>query len=161
MAGLERYVEAQRADWETALAELTSGAKRSHWMWYVFPQIAGLGHSPTARFFAISDLREAREYFAHPLLGPRLIEAIAAMLGWAGRRDAETILGGIDAMKFRSSMTLFEAAGGGDCFARALDAFFGGVRDERTLALLARSRLSRTRCPLLSSCANSPLPPPC
>lgn len=136
MAELRRFVDAQRADWDVALAELRAGDKRSHWMWYVFPQIAGLGQSPTARFYAIADRTEAQAYLADPLLGARLCEATDAMLGWAGQRGAEAILGPVDAMKLRSSMTLFEAAGGGEPFARALEAFFGGQRDERTLALL-------------------------
>jgi uncharacterized protein (DUF1810 family) len=107
-------------------------------MWFVFPQLAGLGRSETARFYALSGLGEAQAYAAHELLGPRLRECTDAMLGWAGRRSAEAILGGIDALKFASCMTLFEAA----CpdqprFGAALDAFYGGQRDETTLELLA------------------------
>ncbi len=136
MADLARFVEAQRDHLDTALAELRDGEKRSHWMWFVFPQIAGLGHSATARFYALADLAEARAYLADPVLAPRLAACTDAMLGWAGRRSAEAILGPVDAMKFASSMTLFEAAGGGERFARALDGFFDGRRDARTLALL-------------------------
>ena len=142
MAGLERFVEAQRDHIEAALGELRAGEKRSHWMWFVFPQIAGLGHSTTARFYALADLDEARAYLAHPVLGPRLLACTEAMLGWAGERSAEAILGGIDALKFASSMTLFEAvsgaAGGGEPFSRALDGFFAGRRDARTLALIGK-----------------------
>ena len=134
---LGRFVDAQRSSYTAALAELQAGAKRSHWMWYVFPQIAGLGRSETARFYAIADLAEARAYLAHPVLGARLVEAVQAMLAHAGRRSAEAILGGIDAVKLRSSCTLFEAAGGGPEFGRCIDAFYGGVRDPATLALLA------------------------
>lgn len=106
-------------------------------MWFVFPQIAGLGHSPTARFYAIADRAEAQSYAGHPLLGPRLLECTEAMLGWAGKRDAEAILGGIDALKFRSSMTLFEACADDPApFAAALDAFYGRERDAATLSLL-------------------------
>lgn len=105
-------------------------------MWFVFPQIAGLGFSEMARRYAIADLREARAYLAHPLLGPRLAQCVDAMLDWAGRRSAEAILGTIDALKFASSMTLFEAAGGSDRYARTLDAFCAGRRDGRTLELL-------------------------
>lgn len=135
-AALERFVEAQRGTYPQALAELRDGAKQSHWMWFVFPQIAGLGRSGTARFYAIAGLAEARAYLAHGLLGPRLRECTEAMLAWAGQRSATAILGAIDALKFRSSMTLFEAAGGGECFAHALDAFYQGQRDSRTLELL-------------------------
>ena len=133
---LDRFVEAQAGSYATALAELKAGAKRSHWMWYIFPQIAGLGLSETARFYAIDGLAEARAYLAHPLLGPRLHDCVAAMLGWAGQRDAETILGGIDALKLRSSCTLFEAAGRSAEFAQCLDAFYAGRRDEETLRLI-------------------------
>jgi uncharacterized protein (DUF1810 family) len=136
MADLDRFVAAQDGVMDRALAELRSGAKISHWMWFVFPQIAGLGHSAMAQRYAIADLAEARAYLAHQLLGPRLTNATDAMLGWAGRRSAETILGGIDAVKLRSSMTLFEAAAGvGSApFADCLDAFYDGARDPATLA---------------------------
>jgi uncharacterized protein (DUF1810 family) len=136
---LGRFVEAQSAFYEQALGELRSGAKQSHWMWFIFPQIDGLGTSPTARLYAIPGMGEARAYLAHELLGPRLAECTDAMLGWAGQRDAEAILGTVDAMKFRSSMTLFEAAGGGERYGRALDIFYEGRRDERTLDLLGRA----------------------
>ncbi len=133
---LARFIEAQLGVYPRALAELRAGAKRTHWMWFVFPQISGLGLSATARFFGIAGLAEAAAYLAHPVLGPRLAEATEAMLGWAGRRSAPAILGPIDALKFRSSMTLFEATGGPALFARALDAFCDGRRDEATLELL-------------------------
>jgi uncharacterized protein (DUF1810 family) len=133
---LARFVEAQDGVYPHALAELRAGSKQSHWMWFVFPQIVGLSLSATGRFFGIAGLDEARAYLAHPLLAPRLAEATEAMLGWAGKRSAPAILGPIDALKFRSSMTLFEAAAGGSLFARALDAFCGGQRDEATLELL-------------------------
>jgi uncharacterized protein (DUF1810 family) len=136
-AGLERFVEAQRSTYDQALAELRAGAKRSHWMWFVFPQIAGLGRSPTARFYAIADAVEARAYLTHPVLGPRLRQSTEAMLRWAGDKTAEAILGPIDAMKFTSSMTLFNAvAEGDDLFARALAAFNRGQRDPLTLERL-------------------------
>ena len=130
----DRFVAAQADVYETALAELRAGEKRSHWMWFVFPQIAGLGHSAMARHYAIADLAEARAYLAHPVLGGRLTACAEAALGWAGRRSAEAMLGGIDAVKLRSSATLFEAAGGGAVFAGVLDAFFSGERDASTLA---------------------------
>ncbi|HEX6661414.1 MAG TPA: DUF1810 domain-containing protein [Sphingomicrobium sp.] len=133
---LQRFIEAQDEDFEAALEELREGSKKSHWMWFVFPQLAGLGRSTTAQYFAVSSLDEARAYLDHPLLGPRLGQCLGALLQWAGKRTAEEILGTIDAMKLRSSLTLFEAAAGDPSFARALDAFFGGKRDDRTLALL-------------------------
>ena len=135
--GLERFVEAQRSIYDQALDELRAGAKRSHWMWFVFPQIAGLGLSTTARFYAIVDAVEAYAYRTHPLLGRRLGECTDAMLGWSGRKTAEAILGPIDAKKFVSSMTLFDAVAEDDRrFARALAAFNHGERDPLTLELL-------------------------
>jgi len=137
--GLDRFVTAQRETWLIARAELAAGAKRSHWMWFIFPQIAGLGRSETTRFYAIRDLAEARAYLAHPLLGPRLIEATEALLAHAGR-SAEAILGPIDAIKLASSMTLFEAAAADPAqaalFARCLGTFFDGRRDRATLERL-------------------------
>ncbi len=135
---LDRFVAAQEGSYPAALAELRAGAKRSHWMWFVFPQIAGLGRSDTARFYAIADADEARAYRAHPLLGPRLLECAAALLAHRGR-SADEMLGGIDAIKLRSSMTLFDAAAPDPLFAAVLDAFFGGTRDPATLRLLAES----------------------
>ena len=137
MDGLARFVSAQEPVWPQVLSELEAGAKHSHWMWFVFPQIAGLGSSAMSRRYAIASLAEARAYVAHPVLGPRLREATDLMLGHAGM-PAVAILGGIDAVKFRSSMTLFQAADPDDRrFVRALDAFYGGVPDKRTLELLA------------------------
>lgn len=134
---LHRFVEAQRDSYPQALAELRAGAKRSHWMWFVFPQIAGLGQSATARHFAIRDLAEARAYLAHSLLGQRLRESAQALLPHHGQ-DIGRILGSIDAIKLRSSMTLFEAAadGGEPLFAAILDTFYDGERDPATLARL-------------------------
>ena len=135
-SGLDRFVEAQDPVYGQVLTELNAGTKRSHWMWFVFPQIAGLGRSATAQFYAIADLAEAKAYLAHDLLGPRLQECTQAMLEWAGKKDAEAILGPVDAMKFRSSMTLFEAAGGGEEFGEALQCFHAGERDPATLERL-------------------------
>ncbi|HSQ96680.1 MAG TPA: DUF1810 domain-containing protein [Croceibacterium sp.] len=136
--GLDRFVEAQRPVYDQALAELIAGAKRSHWMWFVFPQIAGLGRSSTAMRFSIRDEVEARSYLVHPILGPRLRECTQAMLNWAGRKSAEAILGSVDAMKFKSSMTLFDAVAddADNPFSRALAAFYRGERDALTLDLL-------------------------
>ncbi|WP_232493001.1 DUF1810 domain-containing protein [Novosphingobium kaempferiae] len=140
---LDRFVTAQENIFDQVRSELVHGEKRTHWMWFVFPQIAGLGSSPMARHFAIEGLDEARRYLAHPLLGTRLAEATQLILGWAGRCSAVAILGQIDAMKFCSSMTLFETASLGaeasPRFAHALDAFCQGRRDERTIRLLNRT----------------------
>jgi len=135
---LERFVEAQTPVWREVVAELAAGAKRTHWMWFVFPQLAGLGSSPMAVRYAIASLSEAQGYGAHRVLGPRLHEATGLMLRHEGT-PAEAILGAIDAVKFRSSMTLFRRAVPEEpLFARALDAFYGGEEDARTVELLAR-----------------------
>jgi uncharacterized protein (DUF1810 family) len=134
---LDRFVEAQAPIYAQALAELRRGRKQSHWMWYVFPQLTGLGRSAMARRYAIASLAEARAYLAHTLLGPRLVECTEAMLAHRGRA-ADDIFGSIDAMKLRSSLTLFEAAGMREPLGEALHRFFGGVRDAATLDLLAR-----------------------
>jgi uncharacterized protein (DUF1810 family) len=123
--------------WHQALDELRCGQKQSHWMWFIFPQLAGLGHSSTARFYAIANIAEARAYLADPLLGARLVTTTQAVLHWAGERTAREIFGPVDALKFVSCMTLFEAAGGEACFARALYVFADGQRDTLTLTLLA------------------------
>jgi len=133
---LQRFIDAQGEDFEIALQELREGSKQSHWMWFIFPQLAGLGRSPTTQYFAISSLEEARAYLEHPLLGSRLRACLGALMQWDGKRTAEQILGPIDAMKLRSSLTLFEAVSGDPSFCPVLDAFFGGARDDRTLALL-------------------------
>lgn len=135
---LQRFVEAQARTYDAALAELEAGAKRTHWMWFVFPQIAGLGSSPTAQVYAVGSLEEARAYLAHPLLGPRLRACTAAALGVRGR-SAHQIFGSPDDLKFRSSMTLFrEAAPDEPLFEAALRRYFGGEPDPRTLAILRR-----------------------
>ena len=133
---LERFVAAQDGVYRQALAELRRGRKESHWMWFVFPQIAGLGRSATARFYGIGSAAEARAYLAHPLLGSRLAECTQAILAHRDR-SAEAIFGPVDAMKLKSSMTLFAAvAADPTLFASVLDAFFDGERDPATLALL-------------------------
>jgi uncharacterized protein (DUF1810 family) len=133
---LARFIDAQAGSWPAALAELRAGRKQSHWMWFIFPQLAGLGTSPMAVRYAIDSAAEARAYLAAPLLGARLREGVTAMLAHRGR-SAEAILGGIDALKFRSCLTLFEAVADDPAlYAEALDAFYAGERDVRTLALL-------------------------
>jgi uncharacterized protein (DUF1810 family) len=135
---LERFVVAQDAGqtYERAIAELRQGRKTSHWMWFVFPQIAGLGHSPTSRMYAISSLAEARAYLAHPVLGPRLAECAEVVCG-VEDRSAEQIFGSIDAQKLRSSATLFALADPTtQVFQRLLDQYFHGVADPATEALI-------------------------
>ena len=138
---LQRFVDAQDdgGAYETALRELRDGRKRSHWMWFVFPQIAGLGQSPTSRRYAISSLDEARAYIEHPVLGPRLAESARAVAARPGT-NARDIFGGIDAMKLRSSMTLFHRADPDNpVFGEVLDRYFGGEPDEATDRLLDAS----------------------
>ena len=135
---LQRFVDAQERSFEVALAELHAGKKQSHWMWFTFPQLAGLGRSPTAQFYGIRSLQEARAYLAHPLLAQRYRDALVALRAWAELRTADEILGPVDAMKLRSSLTLFENASGDPLFADAIQAFFGGP-DDATLRLLQRT----------------------
>lgn len=135
MADLQRFHDAQARDLARALAELRAGRKSSHWIWYVFPQLAALGRSGTARHYGIRDLDEARAYLADPVLSANLTAAAQAMLLNAGQR-AEDVLGPVDAMKLRSCATLFAQAGGGPVFRQILDTFHGGEADPATLALL-------------------------
>jgi len=133
---LQRFVTAQAPVIDIVRDELTAGSKRTHWMWYVFPQIAGLGNSAMSQAYAISGRAEAASYLAHPMLGAHLRDCTALVLGHE-RRSPEQIFGQIDAAKFRSCMTLFGAVSGEQVFQQALDKFFGGVADAATLALLA------------------------
>ena len=139
---LERFVVAQAGGaYERALAELCAGRKCSHWMWFVFPQLQGLGVSPTARRFAISGLVQARAYLSHPVLGPRLVQCCAALIGLGGEITASSVLGGVDAMKLRSSMTLFmRATDGESIYGRVLDRYYAGAADDVTDRLLAHGR---------------------
>ncbi|MDX1883713.1 DUF1810 domain-containing protein [Mycolicibacterium sp. 120270] len=135
--GLQRFVDAQDTVYDTVLTELRAGRKRSHWMWFVFPQIRGLGSSPTAVRFSISSLDEARAYLAHQLLGPRLREC-ARLVSRIDGRTAEEIFGWPDDMKLRSSMTLFAHAGDdNDDFVAVLEKLYGGAEDPATLARLS------------------------
>jgi uncharacterized protein (DUF1810 family) len=133
--GLQRFVDAQEdmGIYSRALSELRAGRKQSHWIWFVFPQIAGLGSSPMSQAYAIRSLDEARAYLEHPVLGARLRESTEALLGAAPGTSAGEILGGIDAIKVRSSMTLFAAAAPEEqLFTDALDRFYGGEADPET-----------------------------
>jgi uncharacterized protein (DUF1810 family) len=134
---LDRFVIAQRHAFDGALAELRAGRKTGHWIWFIFPQIAGLGHSEMSRFYAIASLDEARGYLGHSVLGPRLRTCCEAMLAVPARTAVE-ILGPIDAMKLRSSMTLFHLADPNEAlFGQVLDRYFGGVPDPATETLLS------------------------
>jgi uncharacterized protein (DUF1810 family) len=133
---LQRFVDAQEGVFAKALSELRDGSKESHWMWFIFPQLADLGRSSTAKFYGIALPDEARAYLDHPILGPRLRQCVEVLLPWAGRRTAERIFGQVDAMKLRSSLTLFDVVEPNAVFAQGIVNFFGGKRDERTLALL-------------------------
>jgi uncharacterized protein (DUF1810 family) len=134
---LQRFLHAQRADYSVALRELRAGRKQSHWIWYIFPQVAGLGRSSTAQDFAIGSAGEAKAYLDHPVLGERLRDCAAALLPHKGR-TARDIMGTPDDLKLRSSMTLFAAISEpGSLFHQVLDGFYQGVADARTLAFLS------------------------
>ncbi len=136
---LNRFILAQEKDYAPALAEIRSGRKRTHWIWYIFPQLDGLGFSQTARRYAIRGLDEARAYLGHPVLGPRLVECAEAVLAVQGR-SAREIFGTPDDLKLRSCATLFaEVSPAGSMFHRLIHAYFGGAPDGRTLTLLGRS----------------------
>lgn len=133
---LSRYINAQKTAYQRALEEIRGGRKRSHWMWYIFPQIDGLGYSPTAQYYAISNLAEAKAYLADPVLGARLVEISEALLSLE-TGDADLVFGYPDNLKLRSSMTLFHRADPENpVFVNVLDKFFGGDEDEVTLSLL-------------------------
>ena len=133
---LSRFTKAQTFVYDSALDELTSGQKYSHWMWFIFPQIEGLGRSDTARYYAIKNREEARQYLEHPVLGERLIECTKTVLSVHGRSAAQ-IFGYPDELKFRSSMTLFaEVSASDSVFEQALDKYFDGQKDPKTLERL-------------------------
>ena len=137
-AGLERFVKAQAYDYDTALREIRGGRKRSHWMWYIFPQLQGLGFSSTAQYYGIRDLEEAKDYMEHPVLGARLVEISEALLTLE-TSDPSAVMGYPDDLKLRSCMTLFElAAPEQTVFARVLEKYYAGRRDRRTLELLGK-----------------------
>ena len=136
---LARFIEAQRGEYEQALAEIRSGRKRSHWMWYVFPQFTGLGSSPTSAHYAIKSREEAKQYLAHPVLGRRLVECAEAVLQIRDR-SAHEIFGSPDDLKLRSSATLFASVSPeGSVFHRIIDKYFDGKRDVRTTELMSRA----------------------
>jgi uncharacterized protein (DUF1810 family) len=135
---LSRFVEAQQPLYETALGEIRRGSKRTHWMWYIFPQFIGLGRSETARYFSLASLGEAAAYANHPLLGHRLRACVTALQDLTSSNPV-VVFGEVDAMKLRSSLTLFEAVTGEALFGAALDRWFAGSRDDATLRLIDQS----------------------
>ena len=133
---LNRFLQAQQNDYQRALSEIRSGRKRSHWMWYIFPQYDGLGFSSTSKRYAIKSVAEAEAYLRHTILGPRLLQCAEAVLGVEGRSASE-LFGSPDDMKLRSCATLFATVSPpGSVFERVLEKFFRGVRDEKTLRLM-------------------------
>ena len=136
MSDLQRFLDAQENDYAAALAEIRAGRKRSHWMWYIFPQIKGLGMSETSKFYAIKNFAEAEVYLAHPVLGKRLVEISNALLEIEGK-TANQIFGSPDDVKLKSSMTLFGAVKNTNpVFQKVLDKYFDGAKDKRTLELI-------------------------
>jgi uncharacterized protein (DUF1810 family) len=136
MGNLKRFLDAQSRDYATALTEIRQGRKRSHWMWYIFPQIGGLGYSEMAKRYAISDLPEASEYLSHPVLGARLIEISKALLALPGS-NSNAVMGSPDDLKLRSSMTLFSLVPGADpIFEAVITKYFKGEKDKATLQLI-------------------------
>ncbi|MDX3911578.1 MAG: DUF1810 domain-containing protein [Sphingobium sp.] len=138
---LQRFIDAQQGSYEAALAEIRNAQKRSHWMWFIFPQISGLGRSDMARCYAITSLDEARTYLDHPVLGQRLRSCVAALQDLEPT-TAEAVFGPVDAVKLRSSLTLFAQAGQEPLFTAALDRWFRGEQDKATLELLEQARSS-------------------
>ena len=139
MKSLDKFVSAQARDYDTALYEIRGGRKRSHWMWYIFPQLQGLGFSSTAQYYGIQDLEQAMDYMEHPVLGPRLVE-ISEALPALDSSNPSAVMGYPDDLKLCSCMTLFElAAPDQPVFGRVLDKFYGGRRDYRTLELLGKA----------------------
>ncbi len=138
-ADLNRFLDAQQSTYTDALAEIRRGRKQTHWMWYIFPQIAGLGFSQTAHYYAIQDLAEAKAYVNHPVLGSRLVEITRVLLDLEGK-TAYQVMGSPDDLKLRSSMTLFSLANPTESvFQQVLDKYFQGELDERTLALINKN----------------------
>jgi len=136
MANLERYIQAQERDYQEALTEIKNGAKEGHWIWYIFPQVAGLGLSSTSRYYAIEDLEEAKAYLQNDVLRQRLLEISNALLSVTAK-NAEEILGYTDALKVRSSMTLFHRADPScELFSQVLEKYYGGEEDWNTLSIL-------------------------
>ena len=134
---LQRFITAQETSYDTALSEIKKGRKKSHWMWYIFPQIQGLGFSETSKFYAIKDVNEAKEFLKHPVLGERLIRICEELLKLE-EGNANKIFGSPDDLKLKSSMTLFSLLNSHPVFDRVLEKFFQGAKDNKTLEIIAR-----------------------
>ena len=132
---LERFIDAQEASYEIALSEIKSGRKKSHWMWYIFPQVQGLGFSETSKFYAIKDIGEAKAFLEHPVLGERLVRICNALL-YLESDNAHNIFGSPDDLKLRSSMTLFSSLNINPVFQKLLEKFFNGIKDDKTLQII-------------------------
>jgi len=132
---LERFIDAQEASYEIALSEIKSGRKKSHWMWYIFPQVQGLGFSETSKFYAIKDIGEAKAFLEHPILGERLVRICNALLHLESD-NAHNIFGSPDDLKLRSSMTLFSSLNINPVFQKLLEKFFNGIKDDKTLQII-------------------------
>ena len=139
VSDLKRFTDAQKSSYATALAEIKSGKKRSHWMWYIFPQIHGLGVTPTSQYYAIKSLQEAQDFLADPYLGTNLINITSALLD-LDTNNASAVFGFPDDLKLRSCMTLFAQVSDFDVFDKVLDKYFDGKKDDRTLQILANER---------------------
>lgn len=133
--GIQRFVEAQKHSYDTALEEIKRGKKRSHWMWYIFPQMKGIGYSSTAQYYGIENRKEAEEYLAHPILGSRLLEISKELLKLESN-DPRAVMGDPDNWKLKSCMTLFEIVSNEPVFGQVLDKFFGGEQDKVTVEML-------------------------
>ena len=132
---LERFIDAQEASYEIALSEIKSGRKKSHWMWYIFPQVQGLGFSETSKFYAIKDIGEAKAFLEHPILSERLVRICNALLHLESD-NAHNIFGSPDDLKLRSSMTLFSSLNINPVFQKLLEKFFNGIKDDKTLQII-------------------------
>ena len=132
---LQRFIDAQEASYEIALSEIKSGRKKSHWMWYIFPQVQGLGFSETSKFYAIKDIGEAKAFLEHPILGERLVRICNALLHLESD-NAHNIFGSPDDLKLRSSMTLFSSLNINPVFQKLLEKFFNGIKDDKTLQII-------------------------
>jgi len=139
---LKRFIEAQEADYLIALSEIKNGRKHSHWMWYIFPQIHGLGFSETSKFYAIKNIKEAEEFLMHPILGERLIEICNKLLELKSN-DANKIFGSPDDLKLKSSMTLFSSLDNSNpVFQSVLEKFFNGTKDNKTLQIISEEQIN-------------------
>lgn len=136
MKNLDRFIEAQESNYSIALEEIKNGRKRSHWIWYIFPQLKGLGHSYRSSFYGIADAEEAKSYLNHPILGYRLREITLALLDLPKELTAREILGWTDALKVKSSMTLFYYVSKEDIFLNVLNRFYNGCQDQKTINIL-------------------------